>query len=139
MFCSDCGEKISPNAQFCKKCGNRAGVDESLVETRKGMQEDQKEIKRWSWGGFTLTWIYLVGMNGGWLILLFLILAFIPIVNFIAWIYLGLNGRKFAWERRKWKSLEEFILVQQKWDMWGIILFVLSLVIGFITGFAGGS
>lgn len=137
MFCSNCGEKISQNAKFCKKCGDKANADETIVQMQKDIQGNQKEIRRWSWGGFTLTWIYLVGMNGGWLILLFIILAFIPVVNIIVWIYLGLEGRKIAWERRKWKNFEEFLLVQQKWDMWGIIILVLGIVFGIIAGIEG--
>ena len=130
MFCIHCGEENEEDSKYCKNCGKE------ILETKQKnpiKEIDNKMVHKWSWGGFTLSWIYLAGMSGGWLILLFLILNFIPIVNLIGAIYLGIEGRKIAWERRKWKDNEEFEIVQQKWDAWGIVIIIVSILISVLA------
>lgn len=79
-------------------------------------------IKRFSWGAFLLTWIWAVG-NKTWIGLL----CFLPIVGFIMRIILGFKGREWAWNNKKWESVEHFNRVQRKWDIAG---FIFAIVMG---------
>ncbi len=83
-----------------------------------------EEIKKWNWGAFLLNWIW--GLRNNTYIAL---LMFVPILNFIIPFYLGFKGNELAWRNKKWESLEEFIKIQKKWAMWGIIIIILLLVI----------
>lgn len=81
------------------------------------------EIKRWNWGAAGLTWIWGV-YYGVWISLL----VFIPLVNIIMWIILGIKGNEWAWRAEKWKNTEEFIASQKKWRPLGIAFFVLGVL-----------
>lgn len=95
------------------------------------------EVKRWSWGGFLLTWIWGIG-NNVWISLLAL-LSIIPWVGWIAGltmrIILGIRGNEWAWQRKKWDSIEHFNQIQRRWMWWGIagiaayIMLVISVTV----------
>jgi len=73
----------------------------------------------WSWGAFLLNWIWALG-NKTWIGLL----AFLPYVGFIFAIMLGVKGRQWAWENKRWDSVEHFRRVQKRWSFWGVLLIV---------------
>ncbi len=79
-------------------------------------------VKGWSWGAFLLSWIWALG-NRTWIGLL----AFVPYIGLIMAIILGIKGRQWAWQNKRWDSLEHFQRVQKKWSFWGVLL-----VVGFI-------
>lgn len=80
------------------------------------------ELKGWSWGAFTLHWIWGIG-NQVWI-------AFLVLVLNIIWaIVLGIKGREWAWQSKKWDSIEHFKKTQRTWDKWGKILFIIAIVI----------
>lgn len=90
------------------------------VENNSGMGRDSvvpPEIKGWSWGAFLFNWIWAVG-NKTWIGLL----ALVPYVGFIMSIVLGVKGREWAWQNKRWKSLEHFNKVQKQWSIWGGVL-----------------
>jgi hypothetical protein len=97
------------------------------------------EIKGWNWGAFFLNWIWGIG-NRVWLALLTLVLAFIPVVGtlgvIVMMVVLGLKGSEWAWKSRSWESVEQFKKVQKTWAIWGLIIFILSLL---LMIFAGGA
>ncbi len=84
-----------------------------------------EEIKGWNWGAAGLTWIWGV-YHGVWISLLILI----PLVNIIILIILGLKGSEWAWKKQQWESVEKFVISQNKWKPWGILFFVLGILIG---------
>lgn len=130
MHCIHCGKKLSENSRFCKDCGKSTSERSDPKKIKLPASADEKRIvRKWSWGGFGLGWIYMAGMRTGWLILLFLILNLIPLVNIISMIYLGIEGRKIAWERREWKDFDEYGEVQRKWDVWGIAILILQVLL----------
>lgn len=86
-----------------------------------------EEIKGWNWGAAGLTWIWGV-YHGVWISLL----AFIPFVNIIMVIVLGIKGSEWAWSARQWGSVEEFVSSQKKWKPWGIVFFAL-MILGLIS------
>jgi len=86
-----------------------------------------KEIKRWNWGAFLLTWIWGLFHNV-WLSLL----AVIPYVGFIMAIILGIKGSEWAWQAEHYDSVEEFKRRERKWTIAGIIVWsilILAIVI----------
>jgi len=85
------------------------------------------EIKGWNWGAFFLSWIWSIG-NKVWIGLLSLV------IGIIMSIILGVKGNEWAWQNRKWESVEQFKEVQRIWTIWGVVVFAVSLVIPIIVG-----
>ena len=88
-------------------------------------------VKGWSWGAFLLSWIWAIG-NKTWIGLL----AFLPYVGFIFAIILGFKGREWAWQNKKWESVEHFQKVQKKWSFWGVLLVVGVMGLGILAAIA---
>ena len=100
------------------------------------------ELMGWNWGAFLLTWIWGVG-NNVWLALIALVP--VPLVGLAMSIILGLKGNEWAWQNKRWDSIEQFRRTQRKWMYWGIaaavapfvlILGVVLILIG-ILGYYG--
>lgn len=86
------------------------------------------EVRGWNWGAFLLTWIWGVG-NDTFIALL----ALLPLIGFIMRIVLGIKGNEWAWQNRKWDSVEHFKNVQRKWAFWSLILVgVVVVFLGFM-------
>lgn len=92
------------------------------------------EINKWNWGAFLLHWIWGIGNNT-----YIAFLALIPFVNIVMMFVLGAKGNKWAWQNKKWQSVEHFRQVQKKWAMWGVILWVLAFVFGFYSSSSVGN
>ncbi len=87
------------------------------------------EIDRWNWGAFLLNWIWGIG-NGVYIALL----MFVPLVNVVMWFVLGAKGSRWAWQKRRWDSIEHFKRVQRLWAFWAVIVYALVfLLIGGIV------
>jgi hypothetical protein len=87
------------------------------------------ELRGFNWGAFLLNWIWSIRHNT-WIGLI----AIIPYVGFIMAIVLGFKGNEWAWQNRKWDSVEHFRATQRVWTMWGVGIIVVSLVLGFVLG-----
>ncbi len=102
-------------------------ADGAVFDQRSGKgaaSEVPAEIKGWNWGaaGLPLVW----GLSHSvWLCLI----GLIPIVNWVWWIVMGVMGNEWAWRKEQWESVEEFKRVQRKWMPWGIVFFILSILI----------
>ncbi|MFZ4401317.1 MAG: serine/threonine protein kinase [Bacteroidales bacterium] len=82
------------------------------------------EVNKWNWGAFFLNWIWGIG-NQSYLAFL----CFIPFFSFI-WIFIvGAKGNKWAWQNKRWESIEHFKSVQRKWTYWGVGIFSFSIVV----------
>lgn len=79
-----------------------------------------KEVKRWNWGAFWLTWIW--GLANGVYISL---LGLIPFINIIMSFYLGAKGNELAWRNRHWHRETDFLKTQKKWAIAGWIVGIL--------------
>jgi hypothetical protein len=87
------------------------------------------ELIGWNWGAFSLTWLW--GMsNRVWISLLALIPF--PLISIAMMIILGIKGSEWAWQYKKWDSIEQFQKSQRKWKIWGIasLLAPVVLIIG---------
>ena len=91
-----------------------------------------EELKGWNWGAFLLNWIWAIGHNV-WIGLL----ALIPYVGIVMAIVLGIKGNEWAWQNRQFSSVEQYKEVQKAWTKWGIIVLIISVVIGIIVSVLG--
>ncbi len=81
------------------------------------------EINRWNWGAFFLNWIWGLGNNT-----LIALLAMVPFLSFVMIFVLGAKGSAWAWQNKKWDSVEQFQSVQRQWAKWGLILWLAVIV-----------
>ena len=129
--CPFCGEEILATAIKCKHCGEWLG-EKPYVEGNTSGQGKlavvPEEIKKWNWGAFLLNWIWGIG-NNVWIALLCLI----PYVNFIMIFVLGAKGSEWAWQKKRWDSIEHFKNVQKKWAIAGLVLFIFGIVMVIIS------
>ena len=82
------------------------------------------EIKGWNWGAFLLTWIWSIG-NNVWIGLV----SLVPYVGFVMSIILGIKGSEWAWQARRWDSIEQFKKVQRKWTIAGLVIPIVIVII----------
>ncbi len=91
------------------------------------------ELRGVNVGAFFLNWIWAIA-HSTWLGLLCLV----PYVGFVMSFVLLFKGNEWAWQNRRWDSIEQFKEVQKKWATWGIIILVAGVVIGVLAGIMGG-
>ena len=103
------------------------------MENTSGQGKDAPvppEIDRWNWGAFLLTWIWGLANN-----VLVSLLMLVPCVVFVMPFVLGARGSRWAWQRRRWESVEQFQRVQRQWAQVGLallgaaLLFCVALVV----------
>ncbi len=131
IYCNPCADK-----QFSAKLETGVGRAETGVlaaENTSGqgsLAVTPREIQGWNWGAFLLHWIWGIS-NTVWIALL----ALIPFVGFIMAIVLGVKGSEWAWQSKRWDSIEHFKRTQRTWAKWGIGLWagiILLYIIIFI-------
>ena len=91
------------------------------------------QLQGFNVGALLLNWIWAIA-HSTWIGLLCLI----PCVGFIMAIILGLKGNEYAWQNRKWDSIEQFQATQKTWMYWGIGVWAVSLVLNMAFGLMGG-
>ena len=144
VLCPACQQQVSSQAIACPKCGQPIaqqpipqiqGPTVALAGNGSGTGTTAvlpAELNGFSWGAFWLSWVWAIA-NNTWIGLL----ALIPYVGVIMWFVLGAKGNEWAWQNRRWESVEEFRKVQSTWAKSGLITFivitVLASVIQFIT------
>ena len=136
---------------------------ENLVES-VGEQDiilEQDVIgKRFNWGAFFLTWIWGLG-NKVWITLFIIplwfffavldvllvstgmmtefghsmLMIFLNLVLLSIQIWFGINGNKWAWEKKKYKSVEHFHRVQRIWAIVATVLMIINVAYVLITTF----
>lgn len=90
-----------------------AVASSALTENTSGQGKSAvvpQEIKKWSWGAFLLNWIWGIG-NSVWIALISLIP--IPLIGLIMAFVLGAKGNQWAWQSKKWESIEHFKKTQR--------------------------
>jgi hypothetical protein len=87
-------------------------------------------VAGWSWGAFCLNWVWAIS-NRTWIGLF----ALTPYLGIVVAIILGVKGREWAWQNRRWDSLAHFNRVQRRWSIWGACLLLIP-VIGILAAVA---
>lgn len=128
MFCNQCGVRVpSDKAVFCHKCGSRLPslAPSALNESGTGrLAMVPKEIRGWNWGAFFFSWLWGLANN-----VYIGLLTFVPIFGLAIPFLLGAYGNEWAWQRKKWDSVEHFRRTQQKWARAGVIPVTLLLLL----------
>ena len=88
-----------------------------------------REILRWNWGAFLLTPIWSIA-HQVWIGLL----CFVPYVGWIMSIVLGIKGSEWAWQNRRFDSIQQFREVQRVWMLWGVGITLFGVALGFFLG-----
>lgn len=91
--------------------------------------------KRYNWGIFFFNWIWALVYQKYVLALIIFIGFAIPLVNLgvlIAVIWMGTQGNKWAWQAKKYQSIEEFHKIHKTWATVGTCLLFIP-VIGIIA------
>lgn len=105
-----------------------------VVENSSGQGKQAvvpREVDRWNWGAFLLNWIWGLG-NATPLAFLTLV----PCVNFVMPFVLGARGSAWAWQNRRWESVEQFRRTQRVWALAALAVIGATLLLGAAVFFA---
>lgn len=117
-------------------------VDVGTAMSQQATASEPLNLSKWSWGAFTLSWIWGF-FNGCWWMLLVKIgtsvlaflSAFVPfgpffvsVMDLCISIFFGAKGTEWAWNNRSWNSIADFNRTQDTWNKVGLILFILGIV-----------
>ncbi|HXG24781.1 MAG TPA: hypothetical protein VNJ09_09520 [Chthonomonadales bacterium] len=111
-------------------------MDAGMVNTSGMRSSVPQEIQGgWNWGGCLLGWIWCFAMRlpvwGALSLLSNLISIFFGLfnlVNFALAIVFGIKGNEWAWQNRRFESVEHFRKVQRIWMIWGIVITLFFIV-----------
>jgi hypothetical protein len=81
------------------------------------------EVDRWNWGAFFLNWIWGLAHNTP-----IALLVFVPCANLVMPFVLGLRGSAWAWQNKRWESVEQFRKTQRQWALAGLALIAGALL-----------
>jgi len=91
----------------------------------------EEELAKWNWGAFLLSFIWgsFNGVGRAWLV-------WVPIYGFYELFLLGKNGNRWAWEGKRWQTIDAFHATQRKWAIWGWVCtpLVILAIIGSVSG-----
>lgn len=99
----------------------------SKYDKRSGKGADSTvpdDVKKWNWGAFSFGWIWGAA-HDVWISFL----TFIPLVNLVVMVYLGIKGNELAWRKRKWESVETFHAHERKWAKAAAIFLPIIIVL----------
>ncbi len=82
------------------------------------------ELRGWNWGAFFFNWLWGIFNNT-----FIALLCFIPFVNIIMIFVLGAKEDEWAWQNKRWNSIEQFKRAQKNRAVVGLTPFVLSIII----------
>jgi hypothetical protein len=164
--CAVCGYLMAVADTACPRCGTPRGMrldpaaalpgsyapaagyggqyDTNTSGTRGAVPLELKG--GWNWGAFWYSWIW--GLNHKTPITLAALLfslagrlvPFLGLVNLGLAVWFGVRGNEWAWQNRRFDSIDHFRAVQRAWAMWVLGSFILVLVlfaIGVAIGLAG--
>ena len=86
-----------------------------------------REIIWWNWGACILNLVWGI-RNKTYIVFL----CVIPIVGFVMMIVLGMKGNEWAWQHKRWESIEKFQHEQKAWSRWGLRIGAVLLALGIL-------
>ena len=81
-----------------------------------------EEIQKWNWGAFFFNFIWGL-FNQTFISLLMLV----PFLNMVMPFVLGAKGSEWAWQNKRWESVEHFKKVQRIWAYCGLGIFIIMI------------
>lgn len=131
--------KVSSTKQVSVQQLSTIATDSSQKSHEVNGEQKPPILNLWNWGAFALPWIWGI-FNGIYWPLVIIAFNFIPYIGpflgFSTCIYLGTCGNKLAWiQAKKTDTIpEKFTRIQGKWNIAGIIVFVLSIILALFVG-----
>ena len=119
----------SPSGETYSTVGGSTGVNDSGTGPTAKLPP---ELQGFNVGALFLSWIWAIA-HQTWIGLL----ALVPCVGIVMAIMLGIKGNEYAWQNRKWDSIEQFKATQKVWMYWGVGLFALGVVFQIIAAITG--
>lgn len=117
-------------------------VETQVVENTsgqgKGSAVPAEVLGKFNWGAFLLHWIWGIGNSTYITLVIFasILVSWIPIVGLFVplglCIWFGIKGNEWAWQNKKFPSVEAFHAYQKKWAIAGLILAIVGIVLGLI-------
>ncbi len=125
--CCSCGRFVCPeckvtvdNQVYCNPCmeaklktgswpGHTAPLGSDYTSGLGALSLLPPELRGWNWGAFLLTWIWGIGHNV-WIALVALggLIPYVGwIISIVMAIVLGVRGNEWAWQNKKWDSIEQ--------------------------------
>ncbi len=153
-YCVLCGKEMPENYIYCPNCGanQRQSIQTQQPHPINHVDIDSKlsmtpiEITSgFNWGAFWGGWIWGLG-NKVRFTLIQLVLMIIQItiilttrsymaaslpgiINFAFMVVLGVNGNVWAWQSRRYESVDQFKAVQHRWALCMLATYVLLQVV----------
>lgn len=137
-FCANCGSPLnwqpvqSPSASSQWQYSGTSSQPIALTQNTSGQGggvDIPDEIRHWNWGALLLGWIWGIG-NNVWIALVCLI----PYVGIIMAFVLGAKGSEWAWQNKRWDSIEHFKSTQRTWIKWWVYLVLIPSILVIIIG-----
>jgi len=130
--CPICHETISSSDLKCEHCNSI--ITPEIVSYSKGETQQNNsgmtsssiapaKVKGWSWGAFIFVWLW--GIPNKSFLTLF---TLVPYVGILWRFACGAKAKEWAWQNKKWNSIEEFNRVQKAWDI-AAVLTIIALVL----------
>lgn len=114
-------------------------IERPLQKSINPMPSTPSILNTWNWGAFCLSWIWGV-CNGIYWPLIIIACNFIPYIGVLfslaICIFLGIKGNEMAWTNAKQKgtNVYSFESTQGTWNMVGLILFFVFILLGVLNG-----
>ncbi|NQT34062.1 hypothetical protein HQ587_02635 [bacterium] len=86
-----------------------------------------EELQGLNWGALMMNFLWGLAMKVPWTWL-----CLIPLFGSIFPIYMWIKGNEWAWQYRRWDSVEQFRRIQMAWTIWGLILSFAVMILGLI-------
>jgi len=156
-ICTECKVELNEKI-YCNPCADniytsKVQGDAAVQENTSGLGSSAivpQEVQGWNWGAFFLDWIWAIG-NKAWIgvfLGLFAVIIYIVATQFnsewVGWltsivisVVLALKGSEWAWQNKRWDSIEHFKRTQKKWRNWGIMAAIVSFVISITISLSG--
>ena len=121
--------QLEKNKMSAAEVGNSSGQGKTAIVPA--------EIRGWNWGASLLGWIWAIGNNrfdmAAYGLAVYICSFLLGPVGWLAQlaisIILGVKGNEWAWQGKKWHSIEHFKKTQNTWLKWGIVASILDLML----------
>src|SRR3989304_8812745 len=95
------------------------------------------ELRDWNWGAFLFGWIWAIGNNRFDMAVYGLAVYTLSfLLGPLGWlaqlaisIILGMKGNEWAWQNKKWRSIEHFKKTQKTGLKWGRVASILDVLL----------
>jgi hypothetical protein len=99
-----------PTGDVYSPVGSTSGINDSGTGPTAQLPA---ELQGFNVGALLMSWVWAIA-HQTWIGLL----SLVPCVGIVMAIILGIKGNEYAWQNRKWDSIEQFKATQKVWMYW---------------------